>query len=68
MEAEAFVVIPKSKKKGTEVTIEILPLVQCKDCQCRDDPQAIISEWLPCQFMKTPNNWFCASGRKKVIR
>ena len=47
---------------------KIQPLVRCKDCQCRDDPHAIISEWLPCQIGKTPDEWFCASGRKKVDR
>ena len=65
MKAEAFVMIPKLKSKGTEVEIEILPLVLCKECECREDPKAIISEWLPCQFGNTPDEWFCASGRKR---
>ena len=61
--AKPVVMIPHSKK--TEIEWEIVPLVQCKDCQCRDDPKSIISEWLPCQFGKTPDDWFCASGRPK---
>ena len=65
MEAEAFVLIPKSKNKGAEVTIEVLPIIQCKDCACRDDPYSFVTEYLPCKFFQTPDNWFCASGRKK---
>mgnify|MGYP007013886473 CR=1 FL=1 len=65
MEAEAFVLIPKAKENGKEVTIHVLPLIQCKDCKFRKDPKSIISEWLPCQFGRTPDNWFCASGREE---
>jgi len=39
-------------------------LIRCKDCRFRDDPQSVISEWLPCQFTKTPDNWYCACGRR----
>lgn len=39
-------------------------IVRCKDCRFRDDPNSVISEWLPCHFVDTPNNWYCASGRK----
>lgn len=40
-------------------------LVRCRDCRFREDPQSIISEWLPCQFGQTSDDWFCASGRAK---
>lgn len=59
MRSEAFVTM----QRGEE--IEVLPLILCKDCACHEDPQAIISEFLPCQFCNTPENWFCASGRKR---
>lgn len=39
-------------------------VVRCKDCRFRDDPQSVISMWLPCQFAETPNEWYCASGKK----
>ena len=38
-------------------------IVRCKDCRFRDDPNSVISEWLPCHFVDTPNDWYCASGR-----
>ena len=38
-------------------------VIRCKDCRFRDDPNSVISEWLPCQFARTPDDWFCACGR-----
>ena len=40
-------------------------LVRCKNCRFREDPYSVTSEWLPCQFRKTADEWFCASGREK---
>jgi len=37
-------------------------VIRCKDCRFRDDPNSVISEWLPCQFARTPDDWFCACG------
>ena len=37
-------------------------LVRCKDCRFRDDPGAVISLCLPCQFGETTDDFFCACG------
>ena len=44
----------------------LVEVVRCKNCRYREDPSAVISEWLPCQFGNTPDNWFCASGIKAI--
>ena len=60
MKAEAFVVIPKVKSKGTEVEMEMLPLVQCKDCKFH----IMRGDMLLCKAMDKPHtyDWFCGDG------
>ena len=66
MEAEAFVMIPKAKNKGTEVTIEILPLVQCKDCTHGEKVNAVYLCGKPRGFGNAHEpDWFCADGVRK---
>ena len=54
-------------KSDLDETLKVLgeqpEIVRCKDCRFRDDPNSVISEWLPCHFGETPDNWYCASGR-----
>ena len=63
-EAKAFVVIPKSDKKATEIVLDMYPLVLCEDCKWRgredDSPK-----WIPCLAIRTNNDWFCADGVRK---
>ena len=65
-EAELESVI-EALKSDLDETLAVLgeqpEIVRCKDCRFRDDPNSVISEWLPCHFVDTPNNWYCASGR-----
>lgn len=62
MLAEAIVLIPKSANKGTEIQMNVLPLVLCKDCKNRGTSDCPIEElcngWIP------SDDWFCADGAK----
>ena len=44
---------------------DLVEIVRCKDCRFREDPDSIISHWLPCQLVKTADDWFCADGKRK---
>lgn len=63
MKAKAFVVIPTKKDE-----ITIAPLVICKYCKHYRDNGASSQQWLPCQDMSVPENWFCASGEEAEER
>ena len=63
MRVDAFVIIPHSKNKGTEVELEIQPLVLCKDCKYWDEDEHncnIKIGWFACGPA-----WFCADGRSR---
>lgn len=59
MLAEAIVMIPKSANKGTEIQMDVLPLVLCKECKHhkKDTCSAVAGMAFP-----PPDDWFCADG------
>lgn len=67
MLAEAIVLIPKSANKGTEIQMDVLPLVLCKDCiywQDNNDGYPHIG----CKWREdeTPDpDDFCSAGESK---
>lgn len=71
-EAEAWVVIPKSDKKATEIVLDMRPLVQCKDCKHRSeemydyygDPEDKVYVCQINDIAKNPG-WFCADGERR---
>ena len=63
MKAKAFVVIPHSKNKGTEVEMEILPLVLCKNCKWRNERICENKTTLFGTYVR--DAWFCADGETK---
>lgn len=67
MKAEAFVCIPHVKDKGTAVDVEILPLVQCKDCKhCYVDGENVRFNVCELDHNKVQSgDWFCADGERK---
>lgn len=66
MLAEAIVLIPKSANKGTEIQMDVLPLVLCKDCNngvihCENGD--VICDHVDSNGNDTHSaNWFCADG------
>lgn len=72
-EAKAFVIIPKSDKKATEIVLDMYPLVLCKDCKyvCFCDSTEIIPNipvYAKCTLTGIVHepDWFCADGEKAV--
>lgn len=67
MLAEAVVLIPKSANKGTEIQMDVLPLVLCNDCiywQDNNDGYPHIG----CKWRddETPDpDDFCSAGERK---
>ena len=64
-EAEAWVMIPKSKNKGTEVLLDMRPLVLCKNCKHRDpEDKKCDCGGMPwdTQVFPVPDDWFCPYG------
>ena len=61
MIAEAFVLIPKSANKGTEILIDVLPLVLCKDCKHYKGGKCFYTM----RRHGLEDDWFCADGEKK---
>lgn len=67
MLAEAIVLIPKSANKGTEIKMDVLPLVLCKDCiywQDNNDGYPHIG----CKWREdeTPDpDDFCSAGERR---
>ena len=68
MEAQAFVFIPTSKNKGTEVVLDIHPLVLCKNCEwwdkgyteeCRNSDSVCFSNG------RCEPDFFCADGEER---
>lgn len=67
-EARAWVMIPKSDKKATEIILDMHPLVLCKDCKHWDrghseecdnsDSVCFHNGWCKPE-------WFCADGERK---
>jgi len=61
MEANAWVMIPKAKKKGTECVLDMRPLVLCKNCKHYKDGKCF-------HVMRRHGlepDWFCADGEEK---
>ena len=65
MKAKAWCMIPHSRNKGTEIEIEMKPLVLCGECKYWKDSGADATFWLPCQEMSTQPDWFCANGEER---
>ena len=68
-EAEAWVMIPKAKNKGTECVLDMRPLVLCKDCKAwkqYDDMNLGECELYP-EYNKM-GDWFCNFGERKEGR
>lgn len=66
-EAEAWVMIPKNKNKGTEVVIDMRPLVLCKNCKHRDpENKKCDCGGMPwnTQIIPVPDDWFCPQGEQ----
>lgn len=71
-EAKAFVIIPKSDKKATEIVLDMYPLVLCKDfkhvCFC-DSTETIpnIPVYAKCTLtgIVHESDWFCADGEEE---
>ena len=64
-EARAWVMIPKSDKKATEITIDMRPLVLCKDCKhqyfvCKSGD--VICGHVRHESETHNADWFCADG------
>lgn len=64
MLAEAVVLIPKSANKGTEIQMDVLPLVLCKDCKNLGYTN---SHWF-CKWLNrcVDEDWFCADGERRT--
>ena len=63
-EAEAWVMIPKVKNKGTECVIDMRPIVLCKNCKHWDEEEKncnIKIGWFYCDA-----DWFCADGERRT--
>lgn len=68
MLAEAIILIPKSANKGTEIQMDVLPLVLCKDCEhCYFASNRVpMEQSYACEkhgIDVTPD-WFCADGER----
>lgn len=71
MLAEAIVLIPKSANNGTEIQMDVLPLVLCKDCKYWSAER--INDFNKCRRwinvgvknFATMGDWFCADGERK---
>ena len=73
MLAEAIVIIPKSVNKGTEIQMDVLPLVLCKDCKyahktydgdCKYCDMFTDDDGNPIERYRS-GDWFCADGEHK---
>ena len=65
MLAEAIVLIPKSANKGTEIQMDVLPLVLCKDCihyRYYGLSAETVSECTIDHCENPDADWFCADG------
>ena len=59
-EADAWVIIPRVKNKGTECILDMRPLVLCKECKHYSEGECRIKAgW----FHVEPD-WFCADGEE----
>lgn len=69
MKVDAFAIVPHSKNKGTEVELEIMPIVLCKDCVHYGETQMgkprKENRRYVCDDFNPDGDWFCADGRKK---
>lgn len=68
MLAEAIVLIPKSANKGTEIQMDVLPLVLCKDCihyRYYGLIEDNVSECTRDHCENPDKDWFCADGERK---
>jgi len=68
MLAEAIVLIPKSANKGTEIQMDVLPLVLCKDCihyRYYGLSEETVSECTIDHCENPDADWFCADGERK---
>lgn len=68
MLAEAIVLIPKSANKGTEIQMDVLPLVLCKDCKHWDEghsEECDNSDSVCFHNGWCKPDWFCADGERK---
>lgn len=66
MEANAFVMIPKSVNKGAECILDMRPLVLCKDCVKRGTTDCILFKL--CDGFVCVDDWFCADGERGDVR
>lgn len=64
-EAKAWVMIPISNNKGTEIIIDMRPLVQCKDCRHYDSDKRICFHPFGRVDGIMLGEWFCADGERK---
>ena len=73
-EAEAWVMIPKSRNKGTEVVLDMHPLVLCKVCEfgeaCKNGKgehgvMCYNSHSASHGWVHEPD-WFCADGERRT--
>ena len=66
-EAEAWVMIPKVKNKGTECVLDMRPIVLCKDCKHGTEmPRGIYCDIVMVNRTAYRDPvWFCADGVKK---
>ena len=67
MKAEAMVMIPHLKDKGTTVEIETFPIVLCRDCKHRYvDGDNVRFNVCDLDHNKVQSDdWFCADGERK---
>jgi hypothetical protein len=63
-EVSAWVMIPKSRNKGTEVTLDMRPLVLCKDCKHYKDGICLFTM----RRYGLRDDWFCADGERQEGR
>jgi hypothetical protein len=65
-EAKAWVMIPKSDKKATEIVIDMRPLVLCKDCKHGEKVNSVYLCGKSRGFgIAHDPDWFCADGKRR---
>ena len=71
MLAEAIVLIPKSANKGTEIQMDVLPLVLCTDCKWWHESETH-KGYGDCGqangITLKSSDWYCADGERQEGR
>ena len=52
-------------KSGDGTIYRQRPLVRCKDCKYWHETIYDTPKWMPCMYVQTSGNWFCADGERR---